>query len=1725
MNRDFLFRTFSVILILASLLWGTSRADPVQCTVGLTGTYSTIQTALDGCNGGQGSIQLILNGTFFENLVFPLALTNVTFTSEEFLNNNATAWPFESNLTAFIRGAQHQVLNTEMALYFQGIGLDGQGKDLPLFMDPLINNNLTLDRSLVENFSGNITIKGEACHRAVSLTVINSRFLSIWGSALYFEAMEDIDVESNIFDKCGGYNNFSCAYVKPSFVSQGVFIFSNNSHWLLIDALPPSCMFLGDRNGMTRCNNGTLQCYNVQDTELLRPNCEKEEMEYIDENTNLTSTVMDYPLHCRIYRPCECQNLLFKNITSQADVVLPIGDIFFYTGLRLNCTVENGTETINSTDLVYIMSLAGQTGVGTSPPLSDSSIGYSLSPGVYLSGSINNTIANCTCLQRNKSMTLEDAGLECKYGLGNATYTDTGDPIPLTCSNGTVKNCSVDFLRCFPLSDTMLQILGIQNSTDGGYHSYSCVNSTNIVNFTDVGSGDTYSNCTTNTTLDGIPAGTPTFILDNRYICIGYYPENTTFQILVDDISDTERESICNTSSLFTNMSCPEPSSNITEIYEITTCDNCTQNSTINGTMVLVMACSPWKCPANYTIDCNYEYFDETQNMTVSDFFHYIYNYTVFNGIPITNTTTTFQNGTDLCPAFTAVANTTSFENTICSAQGATPGYVTTANDTSLCGTVDINNNTLCCYNSTTFINGTDGCDILICVIPDVTLESINATLIPARPYNETAPCGVNYTCTADLNVTSCSCTLEYVLYCLTPYIPGNESAAFYWDNIRNETSFMDVTSNKCQQLPGGLLLDRTTEYVVYNHSTELPDRSTENARLREIVKQSPQLTGIVHDTQYGLFGEEKNIASYRFYCDGGCPLDYTKVSDFKCIVDASTPLPQVNRTYQTIQLAIDDDCDTILVNNFENFYTDQIIFKNKVKLLASFDQACVLNYGHEIHVSNLELRGMCFLHPGDESVELFDLKEDMENFIITNCYMDGGAVKGAGVIQLGEDKWIDNLYVNHTYFEYFNYATFILWRITNVWFSHNLFYSMSGRTVDIVYNGVFRYHDNACVNCRGVSNSGGNTMVRFMGRSANFFWLFGGDDAEACSKEAEKAFGHECAMYNNVQTTDATDDDFNDVCYTLVGGQITYDKIYDNFCMKAQIGFQLRGLNNLTVQTVQLLLRANAGIRPSNFLTTGNPKKSFDWVYDVYLTSETFLFFVPYRTLACNWPCGYVDFPVCTVNPNYNVGYVNRGNFSLTPYGLQNITNYAFGLFHNASQALAYCDITRINNVTGGLERPVYFVGDRGGIMFRDSFDITKPGFSFYGALLQNESGVNPCCFPRSRIFGDGYRILADNFTSCNMSYQLDDLFIDYNRDVFSTNPRLVPVYNLNFTNNTFDGGNLPAFSYNRILKVQGGFDSVIYEAQNTPKGGRRKPYLSQLKNISIVMSQNTFQNFSSFERTLFDVTSGETYNTTIFEFPFRDPIYIECLNEGTNTYCVVKVDNNTFYDVDRRAVDIRYADNISFVGNNLVRVGGRSPGNSAGVYIQGSRKRPSHAVISDNNMTQTKSIESDKTVSKTNPGYYASFVIRGFDNGTLCVYNNNISGGAIGIRFAGMQYDALLSCINATDDPPMFYDLQDNLRRIWFYNKNATGYIHWLVYGEVYQDFPQTWIPCDDGCPPGPPSACNVSLTDPAYVVTHPWYVFISFSLLSSFVLFSGDARSRSRSFCALDSCDTSL
>ena len=85
-----------------------------------------------------------------------------------------------------------------------------------------------------------------------------------------------------------------------------------------------------------------------------------------------------------------------------------------------------------------------------------------------------------------------------------------------------------------------------------------------------------------------------------------------------------------------------------------------------------------------------------------------------------------------------------------------------------------------------------------------------------------------------------------------------------------------------------------------------------------------------------------------------------------------------------------------------------------------------------------------------------------------------------------------------------------------------------------------------------------------------------------------------------------------------------------------------------------------------------------------------------------------------------------------------------------------------------------------------------------------------------------------------------------------------------------------------------------------------------------------------------------------------------------------------------------MRYGVVTSVSNNTFVNVGGRAPGNVAGVLIVSNldlQDNKTQVYVDNNVWYNTWETLFDKSVG-ISPGYYASFLIRGYRGGIICVY-----------------------------------------------------------------------------------------------------------------------------------------
>ena len=295
--------------------------DPIETTCVAT-VGAGLNAALDAC-AGDTFIEIRLEPGFFEAgpFVFP----------------DVKGIAILGAGTSTMVGGSHVVVGNDTALEFVDVVFSGEGSDDKLFDPPLRSNNFTLVRSLVTGFHGRQVIVQEGCEDDVEFQVLRSYFFDNWGASLFASGLYRYNVQSNVFDRCGG-NEFGATFLKTHWANDGVHIFFNNSQWVLFDEQPPLCISYFDGGEHVRCRDGVFECEDLTAAQL-DPDCPRDiNKTFVDPATNQTVSELLFQPFCRRYRPCRCETVIFRDVAnlSVANFDLNVGDII-YPYLTLEC--------------------------------------------------------------------------------------------------------------------------------------------------------------------------------------------------------------------------------------------------------------------------------------------------------------------------------------------------------------------------------------------------------------------------------------------------------------------------------------------------------------------------------------------------------------------------------------------------------------------------------------------------------------------------------------------------------------------------------------------------------------------------------------------------------------------------------------------------------------------------------------------------------------------------------------------------------------------------------------------------------------------------------------------------------------------------------------------------------------------------------------------------------------------------------------------------------------------------------------------------------------------------------------------------------------------------------------------------------------------------------------------------------------------------------------------
>lgn len=307
-----------------------SFLPPTTCAV--SPISGDLAAALASCAGDDFII--ITLGPGFSNsgpLVFPDAQT-------------ITLW--SPTADALIQGAPHIVNGSFTKLVFSGVTFDGEGTDQLLFDPPLRSNDLSLlNRTIITRFYGSKAILMEAGDDDTNITMINSYCIDIWSSCIAASGLMSRNFQNNEFQRCGGTPD-SCLFLKNHWASLGVNVFFRNVCYLLWNELPPRCINNIDPAGFVRCNGEEVQCLDISAT-TLAGDCPLIDFTYYDNSTMSDVTIQVFEEFCRRYRPCECEEVTFRDASNFTieDIIIRVGDIIYPT-ITLEC--QPGTELVGS---------------------------------------------------------------------------------------------------------------------------------------------------------------------------------------------------------------------------------------------------------------------------------------------------------------------------------------------------------------------------------------------------------------------------------------------------------------------------------------------------------------------------------------------------------------------------------------------------------------------------------------------------------------------------------------------------------------------------------------------------------------------------------------------------------------------------------------------------------------------------------------------------------------------------------------------------------------------------------------------------------------------------------------------------------------------------------------------------------------------------------------------------------------------------------------------------------------------------------------------------------------------------------------------------------------------------------------------------------------------------------------------------------------------------------
>lgn len=222
----------------------------------------------------------------------------------------------------------------------------------------------------------------------------------------------------------------------------------------------------------------------------------------------------------------------------------------------------------------------------------------------------------------------------------------------------------------------------------------------------------------------------------------------------------------------------------------------------------------------------------------------------------------------------------------------------------------------------------------------------------------------------------------------------------------------------------------------------------------------------------------------------------------------------------------------------------------------------------------------------------------------------------------------------------------------------YNTFNRVWGRAIDIEYSIRISLSHNHLTDVRGARQLSGIPTIALRQRL--------GAEQTGCANQTLLP----CVFVDNIQDTDPTGPDYQDIIYYFQRGNWIPAFISGNCVIKGHRGMRFDQVQSVTRNTIGTIVVQNALVRPSNFpvsalsnriaLNTAGVGISntalsqatsniYDFELDAYFANPFFGFvFSPTSNVLCNFPCIAVlgiqaAVNVCQANNNFDNGYVDE--------------------------------------------------------------------------------------------------------------------------------------------------------------------------------------------------------------------------------------------------------------------------------------------------------------------------------------------------------------------------------------------------------------------------------------------------------------------------------------------------